>query len=151
MGAFLEGAEKRKMSTCYILHLFAQMTHSWWFWTLVKNPVQTLQLQCNLIMQKIKAGSTMCPPRENAAASRSRWGPAISKPGAMQINCNSVSCANPSAQSCRCSGNSFQFWTTFSVMCLCMFVRTGGSKGALRVYMDSVSSCDVPVLCNWGW
>lgn len=76
--------------------------------------------------------------------------PAISKPGAMHSNCNSVSCAKPSAQSRRCSSNSFQVWTTFSVMCLCMFLCTGGSKAALRVYMDTVSSCDVPVLRNCG-
>lgn len=60
-------------------------------------------------------------------------GAAISKPAAMQSNCNSVSCANPSAQSCRCSGNRFQFWTTVSVTGLCMFLCTGVSKGALRV------------------
>lgn len=117
----------------------------WW-----KRQMQTSRLQCNLITQKIIDGSTTCPPRQNAAATQAQRGPAISKPGAMRSNCNSVACANPSAQSCRCSSNSFQFWTTFSVMCLCMFLCTGGWKGALRVYMDTMSSCDVPALRNQG-
>lgn len=136
------------MSACQILHRFAQMSHCGWFWTLVEQSVQTLQLHCNLIMQKIIDGSMTYPLRHYAAAKQSHCVPAISKPGAMHSNCNSVSCANPSAQSRRCSSNSFQFWTTFLVMCLCMFLCTGGSKAAIRVYM--VSSCDVPVLRNCG-
>lgn len=149
------------MSACQILHRFAQMSHCGWFWTLVEHLVQTLRLQCNLIMQKIIDGSMTYPLRHYAAAKQSHCVPAISKPGAMHSNCNSVSIHQHEVADARATVSSFgQPFQSCACACFCAqmvqklhleYIWTPWAHVMSLSYVTAVITCHLSLFAQFFW